>query len=67
MIPLMAASSNRVQVCCDGCFRTSPPKDGPLDAAQPQFRALGWMWRRDGRLLCPICNSRESTIPPPIE
>jgi hypothetical protein len=54
-----------MQVSCDVCYRTSPSKEGPQDRAELQFRALGWMWRGDGRHLCPICNARESTIPPP--
>jgi hypothetical protein len=44
----------------------SPLRDGPLDEAQGHFRTLGWMWCQDGRLLCPICQSREATMPPPL-
>jgi hypothetical protein len=62
---VLVPSHSRVLVCCDACYRTSPAHDGPLDRAQDHFRAMGWMWRRDGRLLCPICTARESTLPPP--
>jgi hypothetical protein len=62
---VMAPSPPRVIVCCDACSRTSPPQEGPLERAEPVLRSQGWMWRRDARLLCPMCNARESTLPPP--
>jgi hypothetical protein len=65
LVTVMVAAKSRVQVCCDSCYRTSPSKDGSVDDARAQFRALGWTWHPDGRLLCPICNSRESTLRPP--
>jgi hypothetical protein len=61
-----ASPRPRVQVCCDACYRMSPLRDGPLDEAQGHFRTLGWMWCQDGRLLCPISQSREATMPPPL-
>jgi hypothetical protein len=54
-----------VQVWCDACYRSSPLTSGSVEIAQAYFRRLGWMWRLDGRTLCPICDGRESTIPPP--
>jgi hypothetical protein len=59
------AQRSRPQVCCDGCYRTSPPIDLSIDDAHRYFRRLGWAWRLDGRTLCPICNAREDTVPPP--
>ena len=59
------ATRTRPQVCCDGCYRTSPPTDYAMDEAHHYFRKLGWTWRLDGRTLCPICNARASTVPPP--
>jgi hypothetical protein len=55
-----------VQVCCDACYRSSPLREGPREEAEMHFRSLGWMWCQDGRLLCPICQARESTMPPPM-
>jgi hypothetical protein len=62
---VIVSSRTRMQVCCDACYRTSPASEGPLDKAQERFRALGWTWRIDGRTVCPICNDRVSTQPPP--
>ncbi len=62
-----AARRNIQRVCCSDCYRTSPSMSGPLEEAQAHFRALGWTWRSDGRTLCPICNARASTMPPPMD
>jgi hypothetical protein len=54
-----------MQLYCDSCYRTSPAHDGAPEHAQAWFRGLGWTWRADSRQVCPICSSREKTIPPP--
>jgi hypothetical protein len=60
------AAGRRVQVCCDACYRMSPSMDGTPDQVLAHFRRLGWTWRADGRNLCPICDARLPTTPPPL-